>query len=151
MKWLGLTTGAQAEFYANNFIGLHVKATAAGRTYSTQGDYVTGLKAQLADAQKATPPDAAKIADLNTQITAGTAARETLFKGETLRGLLLTSYGFSVFGVKGGQAASALYLVSGLLLLSLAGLYHAYKTPHHKGFAVPDPVANGTQKVLVDA
>src|SRR5437764_2046544 len=72
VKYAGqaLTTGKQAECYANSFIGLHVKSTAAGRTYSTQGDYVNGLKAQLADAQKATPPDAAKIADLNTQITA---------------------------------------------------------------------------------
>src|SRR6266540_5291102 len=57
VKYAGqqLTTGAQAECYANHFIGLHVKSTAAGRTYSTQGDYVNGLKAQLADAQKATP------------------------------------------------------------------------------------------------
>ncbi|HEX9316150.1 MAG TPA: hypothetical protein VGA71_12190, partial [Actinomycetota bacterium] len=129
----------------------HVKSTAAGRTYSTQGDYVNGLKAQLADAQKATPPDAAKIADLNTQITAGNAARETLFKGETLRGLLLTSYGFSVFGIKGGQGAAVAYLVSGLmLLLSLAGLYHAYKTPRDKTFAAPEPATNGRQKVLTN-
>src|SRR5688500_1378471 len=94
---LQLTTGKQAECYANDFIGLHVQSTAAGRTYSTQGDFITGLKAQLATAQKATPPDAAGIADLNTQITTATTARESLFKGETLRGLLLTSYGFSVF------------------------------------------------------
>jgi len=153
VKYAGqaLTTGKQAECYANSFIGLHVKSTAAGRTYSTQGDYVNGLKTQLADAQKATPPDAAKIADLNTQITAGNAARETLFKGETLRGLLLTSYGFSVFGIKGGQGAAVAYLVSGLmLLLSLAGLYHAYKTPRDKTFAAPEPATNGRQKVLTN-
>src|SRR4029079_7983915 len=42
---LQLTTGKQAECYANDFIGLHVKSTAAGRTYSSQGDYLTGLKA----------------------------------------------------------------------------------------------------------
>lgn len=35
------------------------------------------------------------------QLSAVTAQRETLFKGETLRGPLLTSFGFSVFGVKG--------------------------------------------------
>jgi hypothetical protein len=147
-----LTTGKQAECYANDYIGRHVKATAAGRTYASQGDFITGLKGQLADAQKATPPDAAKIADLNTQITTATAARETLFKGETLRGLLLTSYGFSVFGVKGGQGATVAFLVSGLMiLLSLAGLYHAYKTPRNKAFAAVDPVQNGSQKVLVNA
>jgi hypothetical protein len=150
VKYAGqnLTTGKQAECYANNFIGLHVKATAAGRTYASQGDYITGLKVQLADTQKATPPDAAKVADLNTQITTATAARETLFKGETLRGLLLTSYGFSVFGVKGGQGADVAYLIAGLmLLLSIAGLYHAYRTTPEKSFAVPEPVTNGAKKV----
>ena len=147
-----LTTGAQAECYANEFIARHVKATAEGRTYSTQGDFITGLKAELTAAQKASPADEAKIADLNSRITAATAARETLFKGETLRGLLLTSYGFSVFGVKGADAATVAYLVGGLMLiLSLAGLYHAYKTPRTAGFAVPEPVVNGSQKVLANA
>jgi hypothetical protein len=154
VKYAGqrLATGAQAECYANHYIGLHVKNTAEGRTYASQGDFITGLKAELAAAQKATPPDQAKITDLNGKVTAATAARETLFKGETLRGLLLTSYGFSVFGVKGGEAASVAYLVGGLmLLLSLAGLYHAYKTPRSKAFAVAEPAVNGSQKVLVDA
>jgi hypothetical protein len=154
VKYAGqqLTTGKQAECYANHYIGLHVKATAAGRTYASQGDFINGLKAELATAQKATPPDQAKIDDLNKQITAGTAARETLFKGETLRGLLLTSYGFSVFGVKGGQGATVAFLVSGLmLLLSLAGMYHAYKTPRSKAFASPEVTVNGSQKVLANA
>jgi uncharacterized membrane protein YuzA (DUF378 family) len=116
-----------------------VKSTAAGRTYSTQGDYITGLEGQLTAAQKITPPDAGQITDLNTQITTATAARETLFKGETLRGLLLTSFGFSVFGVKGGQAATVAYIFAGLLaLLSLAGLFHAFKTPKDKAFAAPE-------------
>jgi hypothetical protein len=124
-----LTTGKQAECYANDYIGLHTTAVAGGRTYATQGDYITGLKTRLTDAQKASPPNAATIADLNTQITAGTAARETLFKGETLRGLLLTSFGFSVFGVKGGQVATVAYLLAGLLaLLVLAGFAHGLMT-----------------------
>jgi hypothetical protein len=143
-----LRTGKQAECYSK-YIGVHVASTAEGRTYATQGDYVNGLKAELAAAQKANPQDPAKIADLNSKITAGTTARETLFKGETLKGLLLTSYGFSVFGEKGSQAANVAYLVSGLmLLLSLAGLYHAYKTPRTSGFAIPEMAGNGSQKVL---
>ena len=146
-----LTTGKQAECYAQ-YIGVHVKATAAGRTYASQGDFITGLKAELATAQKATPVDQAKVDDLNKQITAGTTARETLFKGETLRGLLLTSYGFSVFGVKGGQGATVAFLVSGLMLiLSLAGLYHGYKTPRSKPFASPEVAVNGSPKVLANA
>ena len=147
-----LDSGKKAECYANHFIGLHVESIAAGRTYATQGDYINGLKAQLADAQKANPADPAKIADLNKQIADGTTARTTLFQGETLRGLLLTSYGFSVFGVKGEQGATVAFIISGLLLLlSLAGVYHAWKTPQTKGFAVPDTAANGPRKVLVEA
>lgn len=145
-----LTTGKQAECYSK-YIGVHVASTAEGRTYATQGDYVNGLKAELAAAQKATPVDQAKVDDLNKKITAGTTARETLFKGETLRGLLLTSYGFSVFGEKGGQAATVAFIVSALmLLLSLAGLYHAYKTPESKAFAAPEVAANARQKVLAE-
>jgi len=147
-----LTTGKQAECYANHYIGLHVKSTAAGRTYASQGDFINGLKADLAAAQKATPVDQAKVTDLNSQITAATAARETLFKGETLRGLLLTSYGFSVFGVKGAQGATVAFLVSGLmLLLSLAGLYHAWKTPRTEAFASPEAAFNASPKVLANA
>ena len=145
-----LRTGKQAECYSK-YIGVHVAQTAEGRTYATQGDFVNGLKAELAAAQKATPVDQAKIDDLNKQITAGTAARETLFKGETLKGLLLTSYGFSVFGTKGGEAANVAYLVAGLMfILSLAGLYHAWKTPRTKGFALPEAAVNGSQKVLAE-
>jgi hypothetical protein len=154
VKYAGqhLTTGAQAECYANEFIGLHVKNSAEGRTYASQGDFITGLKADLAAAQKATPPDQTKITDLNAKVTSATTARETLFKGETLRGLLLTSYGFSVFGEKGGQAANVAYGIAALMLiLSLAGIYHAYRTPHDKAFAVPEPAANGSQKVLTNA
>jgi hypothetical protein len=44
------------------------------------------------------------------------------------------------------------FLVSGLmLLLSLAGLYHAYKTPRGAAFAAVDPAKNGSQKVLTNA
>jgi len=105
VKYAGqvLTTGKQAECYANSFIGLHVKSIAAP-DLRHRGRLHHRLKAQLTDAQKANPQDAAKITDLNTQITTATAARETLFKGETLRGLLLTSYGFSVFGIKAARA-----------------------------------------------
>ena len=154
VKYAGqaLSTGKQAECYANHFIGLHLESIAAGRTYASQGDYINGLKAQLADAQKANPQDAAKIADLNTQITAASNARTTLFQGETLRGLLLTSFGFSVFGVKGGEASTVAFGVAGLmLLLSIAGLWHAFRTPRDEAFAIPETAqANGAKKVPVN-
>ena len=131
---LALTTGKQAECYANDFIGLHIKDIADGQTYAGLGAPISALKAQIA----ALPADAPNRAALVSQQTAMTAQRESLFKGETLRGLLLTSFGFSVFGVKGGQAATVAYGAAGLLaLLSLAGLVHALRTSKEEAFAAP--------------
>jgi hypothetical protein len=138
VKYAGqpLVTGKQAECYANEFIGLHVKSTAGGLTYAELGDAQTALRAKITAAQAANDP---ALATLQKQLTDMTAQRETLFKGETLRGLLLTSFGFSVFGVKGEQVANVAYIAAALLmLLSLAGFVHAYKTPKDRTFASPD-------------
>ncbi|GAA3219843.1 hypothetical protein ACFO1B_17815 [Dactylosporangium siamense] len=130
-----LTTGKQAECYANEFIGLHLKSIAGGKTYAQLGDVQTDLRAKIA----ALPKDDPAVAGLQQQLTDATTARETVFKGETLRGLLLTSYGFSEFGAKAGQAALVAYLAAGLLLLlGAAGLVHAAITPATRGFAVPE-------------
>ncbi|MCP2329358.1 hypothetical protein HDA40_007865 [Hamadaea flava] len=132
-----MTTGKQAECYANEFIGLHLKSIAGGQTYADLGTPQTQLKNQLTEAQKATPVDQAKVDDLTKQLADVTAQRETVFKGETLRGLLLTSYGFSEFGTKAGQAALVAYGAAALmLLLALAGLAHAFTTPKSTGFAL---------------
>jgi hypothetical protein len=136
-----LVTGKQAECYANEFIALHTATTAKGLTYSQLGDVQTGLRAQIADAQKNQAPNAA---DLQKQLADVTAQRETVFKGETLRGILLTSYGFSVLGNKGGQFATYAFAGAALMvLLSAAGLVHALVTPRSKGFAVPVAVRSG--------
>jgi hypothetical protein len=141
-----LNSGKQAECYANEFIGLHLQSIAGGKTYAQLGDVQTDLKAKLATAQQANDPAAA---DLQKQLTDVNAQRETVFKGETLRGLLLTSYGFSEFGAKAAQAALVAYLGAGLLLLlGAAGLVHAARTPRSQGFAVPEPTET---KTLVNA
>ena len=130
-----LTTGKQAECYANDFIGLHVKSIANGQTFADLGAPQSALTAQVAAATKANDP---ALPDLQKQLTAITAQRSSLFQGETLRGLLLTSFGFSVFGDKGGQVATVAYIVAALLaLLSIAGFVHAFKTPKDKTFATP--------------
>src|SRR6476660_479660 len=87
---LPLTTGKQAECYANSFIGLHVKTATGGQTYADLGVPQSALNAQIAAAKKADPNDPALV-DLQAQRTKVTGQRETAFKGETLRGLLLTS------------------------------------------------------------
>jgi len=132
-----LTTGKQAECYANEFIGLHLKSTADGATYAELGAPQSKLRTQVADAKKNNDPN---LASMQQQLDEVTAQRDTVFKGETLRGLLLTSYGFSEFGTKAAQAAAVAYLAAGLLLLlGIAGLVHAFITPRSTGFAVPEP------------
>ena len=132
-----LTTGKQAERYANSFIGLHVKTATGNRTYAELGVPQAALRAQVAAAKEKNAPN---VADLEKQLADITATRETAFKGETLRGLLLTSFGFSEFGRKGAQAATAAYAGAGLLaLLALAGFWHAFATPKDRVFAAPEP------------
>ena len=89
--------GEQAHAYAEKFIGLHLSAIGQGHPYS----YWSGL------ALKETDP-AVKAKDQ--------ALADTLFKGETLKGLLNEAYAFSVFG------QIALYAAIGLALATLVVL-----------------------------
>ena len=134
-----LTSGAQAECYANNFINVHLQGIAGGKTYAELGDVQTQLRAQITQAQKDNAPN---VADLQKQLADATTNRETVFKGETLRGLLLTSFGFCQFGEKAAQAATVTYLGAGLLLvLALLGLLHAVRTPRTTAFAAPEALS----------
>lgn len=131
-----LTTGKQAECYANEFIGLHVKSSGKGLTYAEIGDVQTKLRADIAAAQRNGDPN---VADLQKQLADATSQRETVFKGETLRGILLTSYGFSELGNKADQAANVIFLGAILLVaLSIAGFVHALVTPKSEAFAAPE-------------
>lgn len=133
---LNMTTGKQAECYANSFIAVHLAASAkgggyAGLTYATLGTPQSDLRTQVAAATKAsTSADPTKdpaVVALNTKLTAINNLRDTMFKGETLRGLLLTSYGFSVFGDKAQQAATVTFMGFILMLvLSGAGFVHYF-------------------------
>ncbi|MEV0805286.1 hypothetical protein [Micromonospora sp. NPDC050200] len=130
-----MTTGKQAECYANEFIGLHLKSMAGGKTYADLGAPESELRAKV---EQATTTNDPALADLQKQLAQVSGQRETVFKGETLRGMLLTSYGFSEFGRKAGQAALVTFVGAGLLLLlSIAGLVHAFRTPATEAFAAP--------------
>lgn len=99
-----LTTGAQAEVYADHFIAIHVGEIAGGKTYS-----------ELSAASKANPTDT-KLAG---QV-------DTVFRGETLRGLLLNAYAFGKMGTIAGIAAIGAYVAAGvMLILALLGFWHA--------------------------
>jgi hypothetical protein len=103
-----LTTGAQAEVYADHFIANHLKVIGGGKTY-----------AQLS-AEAIAQPGNAKVA----------AQADTVFKGETLRGLLLNAYAFGTMGTIAGIAALAAFIAAVvMLILSALGLMHARRTP----------------------
>jgi hypothetical protein len=145
-----MTTGKQAECYANQYIALHMRESATGAgyegaTYASLGGVTRGISGKVAEAQKALDDATAAgqpTTDLQANLDALTAElgkanglRDTMFKGETLRGLLLTVYGFSVFGELAGIAAIAAFLGGVLLfVLSILGFLHAARTPKEKSF-----------------
>ena len=131
-----LETGRQAEAYAKYYIAKHMDASAKaagfdGATYATLGTIRTDLSAQVAAAKA--KGDTAAAGDAQKKLDAATSLRTTMQTGETLRGLLLTVYGFSVMGDMAGLAANILYgLAAVMALLSIAGFIHAFVTPKEK-------------------
>ncbi|MGZ4684107.1 MAG: hypothetical protein ACXWA3_16835 [Acidimicrobiales bacterium] len=122
-----LTTGKQAECYANHYIAVHLGETNDGKTYSETS---TESRAAQTAADAATKANSADAADLTAQAKVLAGKTDTLFRGETLRGLLLTSYGFSIFGERAQQAAYLAYAAALVLFLaSIAGFIHAFTTP----------------------
>jgi hypothetical protein len=125
-----LDSGKKAECYANDYIGMHLKGIGGGETYATIGAIQTKAKTALADA---TAANATNVVELKADLDKITGQRETMFKGETLRGLLLTSYGFSIFGEKAALAGMLSFLGAIVMLLaSVAGFIHAFSTPNDK-------------------
>jgi hypothetical protein len=128
-----LETGKGAECYANFYIKLHMETSAdkagyPGETYATLGGIQTQLRADIAAANQ--KGDTTAAADLQKKLDSATSVRGTLQTGETLRGLLLTSYGFSIFGEKAAQAAYVSFGVAAVLaVLSVGGFVHAVITP----------------------
>lgn len=131
-----METGPQAECYAKYYLAEHMDASAKnagfpGATYATLGAIRTGLTADIT-ALKA-KGDTTGAADTQKKLDSATSLRTTMQTGETLRGLLLTVYGFSVLGDKAGLAANLLYGLAAIMFaLSAAGFVHAFVTPKEK-------------------
>ena len=103
-----LTTGEQAGAYADQFIAKHLEEIAGGKTYS-----------ELSTLSRANPQDT----ELAGQV-------QTMFRGETLRGLLLNAYAFGTMGQIAGIAAAVSYVGAALMFfLSILGIVHSRRTP----------------------
>jgi hypothetical protein len=114
-----LTTGAQAQVYANDFIAVHLKEIGGGLTY-----------AQLSQKAMALPKG-------SPAYTAAEAKVQEVFQGTTLRGLLLEAYGFSVFATIALWAAIAAFVGAAIMAVLVAfGIIHARKTDEAQELAV---------------
>lgn len=90
-------------------------------------------KAEAASSDSAVTDALLALDVANADLKAVAGLRTTMQTGETLRGLLLTTYGFSIFGDRADLAATVCYIAFALLLLlSLLGLVHAFFSKHSK-------------------
>lgn len=102
-----MTNGAQAQTYANHFIGYHLSLIGGGKTYS-----------QLSTLSRANPTNAKLAGEV-----------DAVFKGTTLRSMLLEAYGFWQLGQIAIIAAIASFIAAGLMLiLSIFGFVHLRRT-----------------------
>jgi len=122
-KWAEkpVITGEMARDYSDLYIWEHMKASSTAvmgkpATYSeVSSAYMALTRSGSTDADQIK-----KLGDL----------RETLFMGNTLRGMLLQAYAFGTMGVIAGYAAIAAFVGAiVMLLLSVAGLIHIRRTP----------------------
>ena len=136
-----METGPQAECYAKYYIARHMDASATtagfpGATYATLGTIRTGLSADVTAAKA--KGDTTAAADAQKKLDSATSLRTTMQTGETLRGLLLTVYGFSVLGDMAGLASTLLYGLAAIMFaLAAAGFVHAFVTPKEKPVFAP--------------
>ena len=106
-----VTNGKQAEVFADHYIKVHLSEVANGQTYS-----------QVSGAFIKMDPKDPNYATVSGQ-------RQTLFMGETLRGMLLNAYGFWKLGQIALWGAITSFIAAGLLLLlSALGYLHLRRT-----------------------
>jgi hypothetical protein len=126
-----MTTGAQAEAYANHFIAIHLQEMTGGQTYSQVSAEAMAL------------PAGSKAA------TTANALVDTVFKGTTLRSMLLNAYGWWQMGqIALISSVIAFILAAITLALSGLGLWHFRRAPldeeipklHGATALVPAPV-----------
>jgi hypothetical protein len=112
-----LTTGKQAEAYANDFIAVHLKEIGGGLTYS-----------ELSAKAMALPKGSAAYTAAEGQV-------QTVFQGTTLRGLLLEAYAFWQFGQIALFGAIVCFILAALMLiLTIVGFFHFRRTPEDQEF-----------------
>ncbi|HZC70353.1 MAG TPA: hypothetical protein VE442_06650 [Jatrophihabitans sp.] len=103
-----LATGEQAKAYADHYIGVHLQAIGGGKTYS-----------QLS---------AEAMQDPTNEDLQATVA--TVFKGTTLRSMLLNAYAWDKTATLAGDGALVAWVGAGVFaVLGGLGLWHSRRVP----------------------
>jgi hypothetical protein len=110
-----MLTGQQAEAFADHFIAVHIAEMGAGKTYS-----------QLS-AESIAQPNNAKLA----------ATVASVFKGETLRSMLLNAYGWWKASQIMWIAAIITFILGGLSLIGSGIGFWLRRTSHEQHTAPP--------------
>lgn len=118
-----VTTGEQAEAYAS-YIGGHVAGIAEGQTYAELGGPERAAAAAV-DEAIANGASADEITELQAVADGISEQRESIFRGEMLRGALLNTYAWSTIGRIAGIAALVAFAAAVVMAaLSAAGFVH---------------------------
>ena len=111
-----LVNGAQAQAYADHFIAVHLKEMTGGKTY-----------AELSYASLQDPKNTALAQEV-----------QTVFRGETLRGLLLNAYAFWQLGQVAMIAMWAAFAVACCMgCLTILGFWHLRRVSREKELIAP--------------
>lgn len=118
-----VTSGADAQAYAS-YIAHHLEGIADGATFADLGGPENAAKSAVEDAT-ANGADDAEIAQLQGEVDAIGGQRNALFKGETLRGLLLSTFAWSTIGRIAAIAAVAAFAAAVVMVvLVVLGAVH---------------------------
>ena len=129
VKYAGeqVTTGPQAEAYAS-FIDGHLEGIADGQTFADLGAVERAANEAVTEAVDNGQPQAT-VDELQAKADGVTAQRDSLFRGETLRGLLLTAFAWSTVGMIAGYAAIGAFIAAAMMaVLVVLGFVHLRRT-----------------------
>jgi hypothetical protein len=134
-----MTTGAQAQAYANHYIAVHLSEITGGQTY-----------AQVSAAAMALTPGTAAYNAAQSKV-------QLVFQGTTLRGMLLNAYGWWQMGQIALLSSIAAFVAAVLAaILSVLGVWHFRRVPLDEEIprlpvAQPVPVARTAERVPANA
>ena len=118
--WIGqqLTTGPQAEAFANDYIWAHMMSSSDGKTYEEVSGEYNGAMRSMDPEEFAASEEMQQLGQL----------RQSLFMGDTLRGMLLNAYGWWLLGTIAIYVGIGVIVVGAVLAVVGFGPLRSKKT-----------------------